>query len=212
MLADMLRLACAVLAAATAVMAWAAPQGKVVRVERDRGMKAVPRLCDIQPMAKEGLCVGQPTVGDRVALIDQDRGMAVGEFRIDSAVGAADPFVCAGTTPVVFKIKGTVTSGDPDVIADSGRTIGLRNLALDPKVARVVKDQTVPGTQERAELALDVDGNGRLVFDGLVVVVGEPLLEALHPARHVAHQVGNLVPTEEQHHHEDDDQPVPDAE
>ena len=164
MLAGMLRLGCVVLVVATAVAAWAAPHGKVVRVERNRGMKAVPRLCEVQPTAKEGVCVGQPNTGDRVALIDQDRGIAVGEFRIDSSAGAADPFVCSGVTPLVFKIKGAVTSGDPDVIADSGRIIGLRNLSLDSKVARVLKDQTVPGTQDRAELALDIDGNGSVDY------------------------------------------------
>jgi hypothetical protein len=122
-------------------------------------MKAVPRLCDVQPAAKEGLCVGQPNTGDRVALIDQDRGIIVGEFRIDSTLGAAAPFVCSGTTPTVFQVKGSVTTGDPDKIAESGRIIGLRNLSIDPRVARVMKEQLVPGTQERAELALDIDGN-----------------------------------------------------
>lgn len=144
-------------------LAWAAP-GRVVRVERNRGMKAVPRLCDVQPMAKEGLCVGQPGSGDRVTLIDQERGIAVGEFRIESSLGAADPFICAGSSPVVFKIKGALASGDPDVIQASGRVIGLRNISLDPKVARVVKHQTAPGTADPAELALDSDGNGTVDY------------------------------------------------
>src|SRR5512139_3840070 len=160
----MLRLA-SVVVVGCAALAWAAPHGgKVVRVERNRGMKAVPRLCDVQPAAKEGLCVGQPNSGDRVALIDQDRGIAVGEFRIDSAMGAADPFVCSGSQPIVFRVKGSVTSGDPDVIADAGRIIGLRNLSVDPKVARVLKDQLVAGTGEKAELALDIDGNGSVDY------------------------------------------------
>lgn len=145
-------------------LAWAAPRGKVVRVERNRGMKAVPRLCDVQPLAKEGLCVGEPRSGERVALIDQDRGIAIGEFRIDSATGAADPFICTGKSPVVFAIKGQVTAGDPDIIADAGRVIGLRNLTLDPKVARVVKDQLIPGSTERAELTLDIDGNSTVDY------------------------------------------------
>ncbi|MBA3500825.1 MAG: hypothetical protein H0T65_10650 [Deltaproteobacteria bacterium] len=160
----MLRLASVVTLVGAAALAWAAPHGKVVRVERNRGIKAVPRLCDIQALAKEGLCVGQPNSGERIALIDQDRGIAVREFRIEQALGAADPFVCSGASPIVFKIKGSLTSGDPDVIADSGRIIGLRNLALDPKVARVMKEQLVPGSQERAELALDVDGNGSVDY------------------------------------------------
>lgn len=154
----MFRLLCVGLLGASA-LAWAAPNGRVVRVERNRGMKAVPRLCDVQPSAKEGLCVGQPNAGDRVALIDQDRGIAVGEFRVESAGSAADPFVCSGATPIVFKIKGAVTNGDPDVIADAGRIIGLRNLPFDPKM-KVLKDQLIPGsTTEKAELALDIDGN-----------------------------------------------------
>jgi len=160
----MLRLASVVLVVGATALAGAAPRGgKVVRVERNRGMKAVPRLCDVQPTAKEGLCVGQPNTGDRVALIDQDRGIAVGEFRIDSSAGAADPFVCAGTTPSVFKIKGSVTSGEPDVIADAGRIIGLRNLPFDPRM-RVLKDQLVPGSGEKAELALDLDANGTVDY------------------------------------------------
>ena len=174
----MLRLASVVLVVGATALAWAAPGGKVVRVERNRGMKAVPRLCDVQPTAKEGLCVGQPANGERIALIDQDRGIAVGEFRIDQALGAADPFVCAGATPLVFKVKGAVTSGDPDVIADSGRIIGLRNLSLDPKVARVMKDQPVPGSQERAELALDVDGNGSVDY----MLVRYPCDDANNPS------------------------------
>ena len=160
----MFRLASVGFLVGAAALAWAAPQGKVVRVERNRGMKAVPRLCDVQPMAKEGLCVGQPGNGDRVALIDQDRGIPVGEYRIDSTIGAADPFVCAGSSPVVFKVKGALASGDPDVIAGSGRIVGLRNLTLDPKIARVVKNQTAPGSSDPAELALDSDGNGSVDY------------------------------------------------
>lgn len=178
MLVVMLRLASVGFVVGATALAWAAPGGRVVRVERNRGMKAVPRLCDVQPLAKEGLCVGQPSTGDRVALIDQDRGLAIGEFRIDSSAGAADPFVCAGATPVVFKIKGALTSGDPDVVADAGRIIGLRNLTLDPKVARVLKEQTVPGTQERAELALDSDGNGSVDY----MLVRYPCDDANNPA------------------------------
>jgi len=164
MLVGMLRLVSVVLVVGATALAWAAPQGgRVVRVERNRGMKAVPRLCEVQPTAKEGLCVGQPTSGDRVALIDQDRGMAIGEFRIDSTAGTADPFVCAGSAPTVFKMKGSVTSGEPDLIADSGRIIGLRNLPYDPRM-RVLKDQLVPGSGEKAELALDVDANGTVDY------------------------------------------------
>lgn len=149
-----------VTAIAWAQATWAAPNGRVVRVERNRGMRTVPRLCDVQPTGKTGLCVGQPNTGERIALIDQDRGVAIGEFRIDTVGAAADPFVCTGATPLVFKITGAVTSGDPDVIADAGRIVGLRNLSLDPKVARAQKDQPVPNSPDKAEIALDVDGNG----------------------------------------------------
>jgi hypothetical protein len=142
----------------------APPPGKVVRVERNRGMKAVPRLCDVQPMATEGLCVGQPGSGERVALIDQDRGIPIGEFRIDSTLGPADPFACAGSTPVVYKISGRLSKGDPDVIRGSGRIIGLRNLAFDQKLTKVVKNQTVPGGTDPAELALDIDGNSTVDY------------------------------------------------
>jgi hypothetical protein len=164
MLGDMLRLASLCLLVGASALTWAAPGGKVVRVERNRGMKAVPRLCDVQPTAKEGLCVGQPIPGERIALVDPDRGIAVGEFRIDNVLGPADQYVCAGATPTVFKIKGSVSAGDPDVIADSGRIIGLRNLSIDAKVARVIKDQTVPDSQERAELAVDINGNGTVDY------------------------------------------------
>jgi hypothetical protein len=157
MLRWMFRKACLGFLVGATALAWGAP-GRVVRVERPR-TKAVPRLCDVQPMAKEGLCVGQPNNGDRISLIDQERGIAIGEFRIDSALGVADPFVCAGAAPVVYKMKGALITGDVDVIAGSGRIIGLRNLTLDPKVARVVKGQTEPGGTDLAELALDTDGN-----------------------------------------------------
>lgn len=157
----MRRLACVVLVGGAAL---AAPHGRVVRVERPRGGKAVPRLCDVQPAAKEGLCVGQPNTGDRVALIDQVRGIWIGEFRIDSTQGPADPFVCAGAPPAVFKIKGALSAGDPDVIAGAGQVIGVRNLAIDAKVARVVKNETVPGSADPAEVAIDTDGNGSVDF------------------------------------------------
>ncbi len=147
-----------------AATAWAAPGGRVVRVERDRGLRAVPQLCEVTPTSKEGLCIGQPSPGDRIALIDQDRGLPIGEFRIDGWSDAPDPFACTGVAPTVFRVKGSVASKDPDLINDAGRIIGLRNLSLDPRVARVIKDQTVPGTQDKAELALDIDGNERIDY------------------------------------------------
>lgn len=146
-------------------VASAAPNGKVVRVERNRGLRTIPRICEVAPVAKTGNCLGQPTVGEHVALIDQERALVVGEFRINDAGPSQDAaFACPGTAPSVFRIGGVVSSGDPDVIADSGRVVGLRNLSLDPRVARVIKEQNVPGTQDKADLALDMDGNGRVDY------------------------------------------------
>ncbi len=141
-----------------------APAGRVVRVERNRGRAAVPRLCDVQPTAKTGLCVGEPQVGEHVALIDQDKGVALGEFRIESTAAAADPWVCSGQAPIIFKVTGAIVAGDVDAIVDAGRIIGLRNLRLDPRAAKVLKDQQAPRSQDKAELAVDVDGNGRLDY------------------------------------------------
>ncbi len=147
------------------VSALAAPGGKVVRIERNRGLRTIPRICEVAPVAKNGNCLGQPSPGERVALIDQERALVLGEFRINEAGPAQDAaFACPGVVTSVFRIAGVVSSGDPDVIADSGRVIGLRNLSLDPKVARVLKDQNVPNTQDRADLALDIDGNGRVDY------------------------------------------------
>lgn len=159
----MLRLASVVVCLAVGA-GIAAPRGKVVRVERNRGMRVVPRLCDVQPGSKSGLCIAQPTPGERVALIDQERAVVLGEFRIDGTAAETDAFICSGQQPIVFRISGALTAGDPDVIANAGRIVGLRNLSLDPKVARVHKDASVPGTQTRAELGVDVDGNGSLDY------------------------------------------------
>jgi hypothetical protein len=161
----MLRLASLVVVGAMAPTAWAAPKGgKVVRVERDRGWKTIPRICEIQATGKEGLCVGEPKPGERVALVDQDQDTktdkpAVGEFRIDSSTIDTDRYACPGATPVVFAVKGALTRG-ATTLFDTGRIIGLRNLRLDPKATRVVKDPKVPGSEDRADLALDLDGNG----------------------------------------------------
>ena len=155
----MLRLASVVVIVASA-LAIAAPRGggKVVRVERPRGLKEAPRLCDVHPVSKSGLCVGQPRTGERITLIDTERRAPIGEFRIDGSSEAGDPFVCMGTSPTVFQISGALTLGDSDAISDVGRIIGLRNLPYDPRT-RLLQDQRVPGTEEKAELALDVDGD-----------------------------------------------------
>ena len=168
------------LALLVAAAALAAPGGRVVRIERDRGLKTVPLLCDVQPSAKTGLCIGQPNAGDRVAMVDQDRGIPIGEFRIDSSSAAGDPFSCQGVTPTVFRVTGSITSGEPDLIANAARIVGLRNLTLDAHVAKVLKDATVPGGQDKAELALDIDGNDSV--DYMLV-------------RYGCDESGNVVPT-----------------
>jgi len=166
MLVGVLRLVGVILVGTTA-LAMASPgaarRGRVVRVERPRGA-TVPRLCDVQPTAKTALCVGQPAVGERVALIDQERGVAVGEFRIETTAPATEPWLCPGASASVYKVSGTIAEGDRATVANASRIIGLRNLELDPRKAAVVKDPPVPPTAERAELALDFTGNGSVDF------------------------------------------------
>jgi hypothetical protein len=160
MLDGMLRLALVVVGAvvADAAAVRAAPNGRVVRVERDRNLRAVPRLCDLDTTLGGGLCIGAPTPGDLVALIDHERGLAIGEFRIDTAAVAADPWTC---TDLVYKVTGTLVAGDPIAIAEAPRVIGLRNLPIERRAVRVLKDQLAPHTHERAELALDTNNDGR---------------------------------------------------
>ncbi|MBA3393037.1 MAG: hypothetical protein H0T89_10355 [Deltaproteobacteria bacterium] len=158
----MLRLATVILVGATA-LAGAAPSGRVVRVERGNGLTAVPMYCEIQPTTKGGLCIGTPAAGERVALIDQERAVVVGEFRIDTVGPPGAPFDCPGSAQDVYKITGTVVAGEPAVIAEVERLAGLRNLRLDPR-ARLEKDRPAPDAIHTAQLAIDLTGNGSVDY------------------------------------------------
>lgn len=160
----MLRLVGVFLVGASALaFAAPAPRGRVVRVERPRAV-AVPRLCDVQVATKTGLCVGEPAVGERIALVDQDRGVAVGEFRIESVAPATEPWLCAGASASVYKISGAIAEGSHGAVANATRVIGLRNLRLAADKAVVVRDAVTPQLGERAELALDYTGDGNVDY------------------------------------------------
>lgn len=142
-----------------ALAAWAAPAGRVVRVERTHDQVA-PRLCAMSVGPALGICVGKVEPGERMYLVDPTAKTVEGEFRIDGVSEATD--FCSKGTPNLWKITGVVTEGNPDIL-DRGETIGLRGISMKRSAARVIANQPAPSgrTTDKVLLTLDSDGNGR---------------------------------------------------
>ncbi len=163
MLANMTRLACILLAGATALIgmrAFAAPRakGRVVRVERSRGTAAIPRVCDIRA-DYSGTCIGtEPMVGEIVHVIDETGVLA--EARITETT----PFASGvGTCTSLWNIKTHPVRGD--VSSVPLRTIGVVDPQIHPRRGRnLPREQFPPSPSGRPDdivvMAVDRDGNG----------------------------------------------------
>ena len=155
------RLALALIVAALALPAAAAPRprGKVVRVERTRGMRAIPRVCDVRS-DRGGTCLGsQPQIGDVISVLDENGVIA------DVRITEVTPFSAGGQTlscQTVWNIQTEVERGD--LAAVSMRTIGLVDPDLHPRRAHVMPRERLPPPPSGREddtvmVAVDRDGD-----------------------------------------------------
>src|SRR5262245_28435852 len=123
------------------LVASAAPRtrGKVVRVERARGTKAAPRVCDIRS-DRGGTCLGsQPEVGDVVTVLDESGIIA--ETRIIEVL----PFNAGGNAvncQTVWSVRTEVVRGD--LSSMTMRTIGLVDRELHPSRAHMLPRDRFP--------------------------------------------------------------------
>lgn len=145
---------------AVVAVAQAEPRGRVVRVERAPAVTA-PRYCSMAADAGRRVCFGRPFEGEHVAVIDTVKRTVRGDFVIESIEDDLEYMsrglcVAAGA----YAVKGRFASGAPDRTTE---LIGLRGLKLG-KQARVLAGGVQPPSgraDERVELAVDADGDGR---------------------------------------------------
>lgn len=143
------------------IAATAAPRtrGKVVRVERARGGKVPPKVCDIRS-DRWGTCLGsQPEVGDVVTILDE--GGIIASARI---IEVAPYTSNSNTQPceTVWNVRTEVVRGD--LASMTMRTIGLVDRELHPDRAHMItRDRFPPPPSGRDEdavvVAVDRDGD-----------------------------------------------------
>jgi len=154
--AGMFRVASVVLFSATALTAWGAPRGRVVRVERQRGgTAAVPVLCEVKTDGS-GICVGPaPQVGDSITVVDDTHTIA--EVRI-TRIQAMAP-----QCNTLWSFSGEATRGDLSQ-SKSSKTIGVIDPGIDRRLAHRVDEDHIesptPGPEVRVLLGVDRDGDG----------------------------------------------------
>jgi len=160
MLEDMTRLSSVLLVSALALSAEAAPRskGKVVRVERRRGVTAIPRLCVVMDDSK-ALCFGaEPQANEMITVLDQTG--VIGEARIVAATTFPGGVVL--TCKVVWPITVAVVRGDLTKV--QGQAVGVIDGDLDPRRARLFSEDALPaspmGTSEKVVLAIDGNADG----------------------------------------------------
>lgn len=146
----MLRLACVILAVLSSTVA-AAPEGRVVRIERQRIKQTAPILCEVKENLT-GTCVGgDPQRGDMIAVVDEKRLLA--EVRIESAKGSTN-------CPTVYEIKVELVRG---ALSRRSRAIGFVDPATDVRAARYVSDEkemTIPNADPDTKSFAGIDRNG----------------------------------------------------
>lgn len=158
----MSRLALVLVAAAYGAPATAAPRarGKVVRVERTRSSKAVPRICDVRG-DRSGTCLGsQPQIGDLVNVLDESGVIA------QARILEITPFTAGGqasTCDSMWNIRTDVVRGD--LAGLTSRTVGLVDADLHPQRAHLLpRDQLPPPPTGRDDetvmVAVDRDDDG----------------------------------------------------
>ena len=157
----MFRFATLILLGAMTLTAWAAPRGRVIRVERGTSA-ADPRFCAIGLRSSESLCFGKPAEGERVLLIDPEQKVIVGELRIDKVTPTTDVGGMGFCSDAgLYSIKGTVVDGEERLV--KREALGVRGLKVNRKSARVLTNGASPSgrSTDRVTLTLDANGDGR---------------------------------------------------
>jgi hypothetical protein len=156
MLAEMLRSALVLVAAALGVAGATPRSGKVVRVERRaRTTATVPRWCDISPDDDSAICRGpRPAVGDTISIVALQGIIA--ELRIVEVVGEA------ATCRLLWKVRARVVRGD---LGASSGTVALVDPTLDQRSRLVPGEQVTKSPSGRSDdeiqFAVDRNGDGR---------------------------------------------------
>jgi hypothetical protein len=148
-----LRLGC-VLVLVLASLATAAPEGKVVRVERVRKVETTPIICSLRQGANERYCFGpSPRPGDIVTVVDDKQLLA--EYRVDSVKPASK------SCEVMWQIEGELVRGQ---LTSSSDTVGLIDASADPRTLRQISRgdlrAPVPDPGVRPVIGLDRNGDG----------------------------------------------------
>ncbi|TMQ04696.1 MAG: hypothetical protein E6J90_50805 [Deltaproteobacteria bacterium] len=131
---------------------FAAPGGRVVRVERSGGFRVAPRLCEIR--GDTGNCLGeQPVSGQTVVVIDEHRVIA--EVQIVEATSFSP------SCPTLWAVKTRLVRGTP---GDSDG-VGVIDPNLDIVRARLLERSHMPASpsgfaDEEVWRAIDRDGDG----------------------------------------------------
>jgi hypothetical protein len=134
--------------------------GKVIRIERRmRRFTGEPRLCSVMPDQLVAYCYGKaPDRGTKLAVIDQSH--MLGSLVVDKAEPLGQCRGAQGTLwTVSLKNESTVamTAGDSGIA-------GLLDVTVDPRNARLVKADQMPGDRPGSPeqvTAFDLDGDGK---------------------------------------------------
>ncbi|MEO8550175.1 MAG: hypothetical protein ABI678_09375 [Kofleriaceae bacterium] len=155
----------AILLVACAFAQAEARPGHVVRVERHaRRLSGEPRLCSVVPDSQQAFCYGKmPELGMRLSVLDQNKTLGV------MVVDKVDPLgACRGTQSTLWTAHFHSENGAELTAAESG-VAGLLDVTVDPRKARLVKVDEVPGDrpvtpEQISAFDLDDDGKADLEF------------------------------------------------
>jgi hypothetical protein len=146
--------------------------GKVIRVERHvHRFTGEPRLCSVMPDQLVAYCYGSaPEHGSKLAVLDQNR--VLGSLTVDKAEPLGQ---CRGAQGTLWTATLHNESSVALAAADTG-VAGLLDLTVDPRKARLVKADEVPGdrpgTPEQIT-AFDLDGDGKADLEFLAFTCDE---------------------------------------
>jgi hypothetical protein len=134
-----------------------------VLVERERGAKVTPRICDVQA-DKNGNCFGEePKLGDIITLLDESG--VLGEARITEVTA----FALAGRggkgCDGLWSVKVDFLRGDLANMVS--RTMGVIDPAINPRLGRMIpKEQlTAPSGRSDETPAVGFDRDGDRIAD-----------------------------------------------
>ncbi len=151
-----MRVALILVGAVLCASAGAAPRaGKVVRVERrPAGLTGTPRYCTVSVNDNVGYCITStpPEVGARMTIVDNAR--VLGTIRISQVQAISDG--CNQNTS--WMTQGTLESGD--LSAPQGAIIGVLDVGLDPRNAKLVNvDKSPAGHPLGTDTIYAIDNN-----------------------------------------------------